>query len=413
LEYQSVGKLVLLKGGIVNPMKRVSNLFEKLITDENLETAIDEVNKSHHWRKHHVPNSCTLWVERTKKERIIELRRIICEGFVQKPPRVSRRYDASAQKYRTICEPVQYPDQYIHHALIQVLQPKMLQGMDYYCCGSIRGRGPKRAQKAIETWVRRNKADTRYELCGDIYHFYDSLKPEVVINRIKEIVKDHRIIDLVWRIVKDGVLIGSFTSQWFANTVLQPLDRLIRESKYCCHYVRYMDNLTIFGRNKRQLRKLYRQINNWLEEHQLRLKDDYQIFYIAPSEDKIPLDPPRNGVSRPKHRMPCAVGYRYGRSFTLLRKHNLLRIKRAVARYRRKVRNGSYLSARLASSVISRLGQLAHCNNCNIYKRLFNGERVLRSLKNILRLRAKKAGYTETWNEFIKRNVVIEREVKP
>ena len=87
---------------------------------------------------------------------------------------------------------------------------------------------------------------TKYEFCGDIRHFYDSLQPEVVMDRMRQLIKDRRVLDLIWRVVKDGVQIGAYTSQWFANTVLQPMDRLIRESGLCKHYVRYMDNLTIW-----------------------------------------------------------------------------------------------------------------------------------------------------------------------
>lgn len=101
-------------------MKRAKNLFEPLISDENLSRAIDEVNRTHHWRTHHRPNKCTAWVEETKEERIKELRQIIIDGFEQKPPHTTRRWDASAQKWRTVSEPAQWPDQYVHHALIQI-----------------------------------------------------------------------------------------------------------------------------------------------------------------------------------------------------------------------------------------------------------------------------------------------------
>ena len=86
----------------------------------------------------------------TKEERVVELRQIIIDGFEQKKPHVSQRWDASARKWRTVSEPAQWPDQYVHHALIQVLQPVFMRGMDYYCCGSIRDRGPHHARKAIE-----------------------------------------------------------------------------------------------------------------------------------------------------------------------------------------------------------------------------------------------------------------------
>ena len=159
---------------------RHGELWQQLISDENLLLAINEVNRTHHWRTHHRPNTCTALVEETKEERVKELRKIIVNGFVQKPPRVTRRWDASAQKWRTVSEPAQWPDQYVHHALIQVLQPIFMRGMDFYCCGSIKKRGPHHGRQAIERWMEKDPKGTKYEFSGDVYHFYDSLKPEVV-----------------------------------------------------------------------------------------------------------------------------------------------------------------------------------------------------------------------------------------
>lgn len=382
-------------------MKRAKNLFEKLVSDDNLLLAIDEVNRTHHWRTHHRPNSITAWVEETKEERVVELRQIIIAGFEQKKPHVSQRWDASARKWRTVSEPAQWPDQYVHHALIQVLQPVFMRGMDYYCCGSIRDRGPHHARKAIEIWMDKDPRGTKYEFCGDIRHFYDSLQPEVVMDRMRQLIKDHRVLDLIWRVVKDGVQIGAYTSQWFANTVLQPMDRLIRESGLCKHYVRYMDNLTIFGSSKRKLKKLRVLVETWLNAHQLRLKDDWQIFPTVRRHPRISLDPPRRGYERPKERMPDAVGYRYGRGYTIPRKHNLLRIKRAIARYRKRKRLKKRILAGAASSLLSRLGQLKHCNNHNLYRMLFQGERLMRELKRIIRQKQRKEELT--WNTYLER----------
>lgn len=89
----------------------------------------------------------------------------------------------------------QWPDQYVHHALIQVLQPRMMQGMDFYCCGSIRERGPHREKNAIQRWMKYDRKGTKYEFCGDIRHFYDSLTPEVVMARMRQLYKDCRVLD--------------------------------------------------------------------------------------------------------------------------------------------------------------------------------------------------------------------------
>lgn len=366
-------------------MKRKGHLFEELISYKNLEKAITEVNKTHHWKAKHKPNKTTAWVETTKEDRIKDLRRIILKGYNQKEPRIIERYDASARKWRTISEPVQWPDQYIHHALIQVIQPVMMRGMDMYCCGSIRGRGTHYAKKAIERWMKEDVKGTRYCFCCDIRHFYDSLKPEVVMERMKELIKDARVLDIINRIVKDGIKIGAYPSQWFANTTLQPLDNLIRQSGLCSYYVRYMDNITVFGANKRSLRKLKRMVEEWLKNHKLGLKGDWQIYPIV--SDK-----------RPNGRMPDAVGYRYGRGYTIPRKHNLLRLKRALNRFRKRLKNGKNIAVRMAESILSRIGQLEHCNNVHIYAMLFKGQRVAAILKRVVRKHRKEL---MSWTMFL------------
>lgn len=366
-----------------NSLKRVNNLFDSLISDENLQRAIYEVDKSHHWKSGHKPNHTTAWVEMTKERRVEGLRTHIIYGFVERPPRVVQRYDVSAKKWRIISEPIQYPDQYIHHALIQVLQPIMMRGMDKYCCGSIRGRGTHYAKRAIEGWIKHDKNGTRYCLSMDIRHFYDNLDPNVVMDRMRSLIKDYRVLDLIWRVIKNGIKIGAYPSQWFANTTLQPMDMMIRQSGLCEHYVRYMDNITIFGSNKSNLKRLKIMIEQWLNFHRLEVKGDWQLY-------------PTN------KRLPNAVGYVYGKTYTLPRKNNFLRLKRTIAKYRRNIRDGKTISTRLANSILSRLGQLKHCNNCNLYSYLFKGEKIVRELKQIV---SKDKRSLLTWEEYI--NTVI------
>lgn len=355
----------MLIGGLY-PVKRKGNLWEQVISDENLLFAIDEVNKSHRWKKNHKPNKTVIKIEQNKQYYIKELRRILEEGFIPQEPTVSIRYDVAACKERTISMPALWPDQYVHHALIQVLQPILLPRMHYWSCGSIPGKGPIFAKEGIERWLRHDKKGTKYVLSCDIRHFYDSITEEAVINRLKELVKDYKVIDLAERIVSQGVLIGVYSSQWFANMILQPLDELIKQSKLCSHYVRYMDNITIFGSNKRNLKKLKLLIDEWLNNHSLKLKDDWQIFPTA-------------------KRLPDAVGFRYGKNYTLVRKRTLLRIKRSLNRYKKRTATHHRVTYKEASSLISRLGQLKHCNNVNIYNKLYNGEKIERQLKSIVR----------------------------
>ena len=342
-------------------MKRVNNLYEKMMSDENIEKAIDIVNKSHRWNGHHKGNKTVAWVELTKPDRIKELRTIIEKGFEPAVPRIKHRYDRSAKKWRDIAEPRLWPDQYVHHILIQVLEPVMMRGMDPFCCGSVKKRGAHYGVKAIKRWMKYDRRGTRWCVELDIYHFYDQLSPATVMRRFRQLIKDHRVLDLIERVLKYGVLIGAYFSQWFANTVLQPLDVLIRECGVS-HYIRYMDNITIFSDRKKVIKKVMRKISEWLKGQGLKLKDNWQYF-------------------RTRVRLPNALGYRYGHTFTLIRKHRLQDIKRQIRSYFRQKCN---VTAKFAASLLSRLGGLRHCNSRNIY-RDYVPKGIQKKLKDVVR----------------------------
>lgn len=361
-------------------MKRKSNLFPQIISDENLLRAINEVNKTHRWHNYpNKPNKTTLWVENTKAERVKELRQIITDGFKPSEATPKRRYDRNAKKWRDICEPRLWPDQYVHHALIQILEPIMMRGMDRWCCGSIKKRGAHYGIKRIKKWMRSDYSGTRYCLEADVRHFYDSLLPEVVVGRLKCLIKDYRTLDLVERILQNGVQIGCYCSQWFANTFLQELDHKLREECHVTRYIRYMDNFTIFSNRKKTLRKITKYIERWLNKRKLELKSNWQVFKTS-------------------IRYPNALGYRYGRTYTLLRKSSLLHLKKQLRIFYRWKERGKFITVKFAQGLLSRLGMLRHCNSKSLYER-FVRKHTQRELKNIVRKWQREV--TKTWNTYL------------
>ena len=187
-------------------MKRIGFLMERLCKKENALQAIEEINED---RK---DNKTAQWVERTKEERAEELCKI-ARNFHPKPARTFERYDPTAGKTRIINEPALWPDQYIHHMIVQVLKPILMRGMDYFCCGSIPGRGPHREKKAIEKWLDKDRKGTKYGGEADIKKFYDSLSPRVVMRFLCRKIKDREFLALIWKIIKAGIKIGFYISQ--------------------------------------------------------------------------------------------------------------------------------------------------------------------------------------------------------
>lgn len=137
-------------------------------------------------------------------------------------------------------------------------------------------------------------------------------------------------------------LFGNYTSQWFANFYLQSLDHYIKEQLKVKYYLRYMDDMALFGRNKKELHKCRLLIDKFLHDEGLKLKENWQLF----KTDSRPID---------------FLGYRFYRGYTTLRRNNFLRIKRRVQKiYKRK-------KIRLvdAQAMISYNGWLKHCDSFN------------------------------------------------
>jgi len=53
-----------------------------------------------------------------------------------------------------------------------------------------------------------------------------------------------------------GIPIGNLTSQFFANIYLDGLDHYVKEHLHCRPYIRYVDDITVFGDDKQKLWKI-------------------------------------------------------------------------------------------------------------------------------------------------------------
>ena len=111
-----------------------------------------------------------------------------------------------------------------------------------------------------------------------------------------------------------------------------------------------MDNFTIFARRKKDIRRCVHAAEAELAKLGLCLKGNWQYFQT-------------------RYRMPNALGYRYGHGYTLVRKGNLLRFKRQVTRMRKRIASGKPVPRTMAAGILSRAGQLCHCNGYRIRRR--------------------------------------------
>lgn len=265
--------------------------------------------------------------------------------------------------------------------------PHIMRSMDRYCIASVPGRGNSYGVKALKKWMGSDLSGTKYGLECDIYHCFEELDPPYVINALKRMFKDQETLWLCDAMMEYGVLIGAFFSAWFLHLTLAPLDLMIHQKEYgVSHYLRQMDNFTIFASNKRKLRKLLKDIQKWLASVGLKLKDSWQIFRIGftPVVEKAHELLPKKKQRHRRPRIPSALGYRFGRGFTILRKHNLFRIKQSLHLYYYRKDRNRVISFKRASGLISRLGQLRKCNNHQLLERHYQPKTMF-ELKKVVR----------------------------
>ncbi len=323
-------------------MKRVGNIYSKITSKENIARAFSNAAKRKHERRvvKDIMNNLNYYINDVQQM-------LVNKTYIPNPYIILKIQDGTRKKERIIFKPKFYPDQIIHWALMQQIEPIIMKGMYDLCCASVKNRGILRASRYLKRILVNDRKNTKYCLKLDIKKFYPSLDKEILKQKFRKKIKDNDVLYLLDMIIdssEDGVPIGNYTSQWFANFYLQDLDHYIKEKLQVKYYVRYMDDMLLFHRNKKELHKIRLAINEFLVKEHLRIKENWQLFKV----DSRPLD---------------FIGYRFYRGYTTLRDSNFLRIKRRIKKVYKK-KKMTYLDA---CAIISYVGWLKHCDS-NMFK---------------------------------------------
>lgn len=309
-------------------MKRVGYLYEKITSIDNLILAVKNATKNKKHRRgvvkdaHDNPERFALRVKEKFDNGTL---------YFSKPYTKTRR---EHNKIRNIKVPRFYPDQIVHWALMQVIDPIINRGLYRYSCGSVKGRGTSGARKAIQRFIRKDPR-IKYVYKADIHHFFESVDTDILKRKFRRVIKDIKVLLLIDAIIDiggKGLPIGFYTSQGFSNFYLQTFDHTVKEKLLIRHYARYADDIVFLDRNKRKLHKAHAALCSVLKRGNLRVKDDWQIWrYGSRSID--------------------FVGYRFYDGFTLLRKrifysltHVVRKIKQFGLRLRQCLRFISYIA---------------------------------------------------------------------
>ncbi len=104
-----------------------------------------------------------------------------------------------------------------------------------------------------------------FTLKCDIKKYFDTIDHVILLEVIKEKIKDPQIFSIIEQIVisfrskkseKKGIPLGNITSQIFANIYLHPFDLYIKKELRCRFYIRYNDDFIILSNSYKELEEI-------------------------------------------------------------------------------------------------------------------------------------------------------------
>lgn len=246
-----------------------------------------------------------------------------------------------------------FRDRIVHWAVMLVVEPIWMKTFtrDTYSC--IKGRGIHAVQRKLVKDLRNDPDGTKYCLQIDVRKFYPTVDHCILKQVLRQKIKDPELLWLLDEIIdsvpdREGVPIGNYLSQFFANLYLSELDHLIKEECRAKYYYRYADDIVVLGHDKGWLRGVLVYINHYLNsERGMALKSNHQIF---PVESR--------GID--------FVGYVTFHTHVLARKRNKQALCRKVAQYRKKGLSEEQIRLKTAS----RVGFMIHADTKHLLNSL-------------------------------------------
>lgn len=303
----------------------------------------------------------------TKDEKVRYLAEKIRESLILEKRKkdvyhITKVYDTANCKYRDIAS-TSVLSQIYHWIFVLACEDIFVKQIYVHQCASIPNRGGTYGRKFVKRWIETDYKDTKYCLKIDFKKCYQHIKPDLVMKLLKEKIRDRKVLWLAETILysyDDGLPIGSVTSQWFCNFVISYICHYIKEELHVKYCIFYMDDCCLFGRNKKELHRIKRKLDEYCAKFGLEIKENWQVFRVD-YIDKKHSDMHENPIH--KGRPVDFMGYKFYRDHIEIRKKTSLRIRRKYNKASKKIRRHKKLSYKLCAGCLSYLGNVKHTNS--------------------------------------------------
>lgn len=340
-------------------MKRVGYLWDKFISYDNFLEALKNASKGKADRK------CV--------KRVLANPRAYYERILANPLDIGHYspkqvVDESSMKKRDILVPRFFPDQIIHHMLIQVIEKPLMKGQYEKSCASIKGRGQLCASFHLRHFLKKSRRRKLYWAKLDIRHYYPSINHDILKKKIRSKIKDGMILRLCDAIIDscdEGIPIGNYTSQIFSNFYLETFDHYVKEQLKAPFYCRYMDDMVLISPNKRKLDRIVSRMKQAVYNVDRLSTHNDEIIY--PLNEYHPID---------------FVGYRHYKSRVTIRRRVFKHARRMAMRIHDCIHSSALRQRR---RIASYLGYIKYSYSKFIEKvYLLNKEALKENAKQVL-----------------------------
>ena len=342
-------------------MKRVGNLYEKIYDIENLRKAHQNAKKGKGWYKE------VREIEKEPDKYLYELQDMM-KNHTYKTSDYEVFYKKEGAKTRKIYKLPYFPDRVAQWAILQVIEPYIINHLIVDTYSAIPKRGIHFGLKRVQTAMQTDVKGCQYCLKLDAKHYYQSVNHDILKAKYRRMFKDQDLLWILDEIIdsidtadeedlisiylldedidpETGIPIGNYLSQYSGNYYFSDFDHWMKEVKHVKHYFRYMDDIVIFGETKEELHRLLADIDEYfMTNMKLKIKDNWQIFptYVR-------------GVDY--------LGYRIFMNYVLLRKSTCKDMKAKMTGIQEKVSNGNLMNYSEWCSINSYRGWLKPVNS--------------------------------------------------
>lgn len=211
---------------------------------------------------------------------------LLADRWAPARPRLVRVHDPKAR----VISVQPFRDRVVHQCLFAVLEPRLDRRLirDTYACRA--GLGTHAALQRAKCWAR----TYRWYAHLDVARYFPSIDHHTVRAQLARDVPEVWLRALCERILaagdcsrqrwhfpgddlfapfarEVGLPLGNLTSQLWANRYLDPVDHLVKDRLRVRPYLRYMDDMLVFGDDRAALEDLARRIEESCHALRLRL----------------------------------------------------------------------------------------------------------------------------------------------